>query len=266
MPIDGITRFCFAMSYAVAFGLELLQLAWPRPAQRLAAILFATAGLLAHSLFLLTQRPSLAIPYGSLLALAWVVASFGVVGMLHYRKLAWAVFVLPVALGLVLLTWAYPAAATDHNELLGERFWGILHGTLLLLAAVGVSVGFVASVMYLVQSARLRAKTRPGSGVKLLNLERLGEMNRRAIVAAFPLLTLGLLVGVVLLSLRPAADWAATKVLSTAALWVAFLVLFYLRVATAVSPRRLAWLTVAAFVLLVLTLAAAHPALGGGAS
>ena len=40
------------------------------------------------------------------------------------------------------------------------------HGFLVLLAAVGVCVGFIASVMYLVQLQRLRAKVPPGQGMK----------------------------------------------------------------------------------------------------
>src|SRR5262249_56124815 len=81
----------------------------------------------------------------------------------------------------------------------GERFGVVLHAALVLLAAVGVCVGFVASVMYLVQVRRLKAKVPPGRGVRLLSLERLEEMNRRAVVLAFPLLTAGLLVGLALM-------------------------------------------------------------------
>ena len=61
----------------------------------------------------------------------------------------------------------------------------------MLLAAVGVCVGFLASVMYLVQAQRLRAKIPPGEGMRLLSLERLEAMNRHAINLAFPLLTAG---------------------------------------------------------------------------
>ena len=38
--MEGISRLCFGASYAVALGLELLQLARPRRVQRLASLLF----------------------------------------------------------------------------------------------------------------------------------------------------------------------------------------------------------------------------------
>src|SRR6185312_16026512 len=111
----------------------------------------------------------------------------------------------------------------------GERFWGAVHGTLILLAAIGVSVGFLASVMYLVQARRLRNKAIPGRGVPLFSLERLETMNRRALNLAFPLLTAGLLVGLIIVRQSFGESWLSLKVLSTAGLWVVFLVLLYLR-------------------------------------
>src|SRR5262249_23162649 len=144
--------------------------------------------------------------YGSFLFLAWIIAVFYLYGSLHHRKIAWGLFVLPLVLGLVGL-----AVLFDRDRPSGELpsppplaspqragLWGALHGVLLLLAAIGVFVAFVASVMYLIHARRLRAKTLPGTGPKFLSLERLEEMNRRAIVLAFPLLTAGVLVGLAL--------------------------------------------------------------------
>lgn len=266
MPLDGITRFCFAASYALALGLELAQLVWPRPLLRAAGLVAGAAGLLAHSLYLVGHPPSLATPGGSLLALGWVLAVFYLFGALHHRKQAWGIFVLPLVLALIGLAWVIPNEGGPAAEWLpGERFWGALHGTLILLAAVGVSVGFLASLMYLVQARRLRAKALPGRGLRLMSLERLEAMNRRAVTLAFPLLTVGLLVGVVLLTRREAApaDWLP-KVVSTTMLWLVFGVLLYLRYGAGLPGRRLAGLTIAAFALLLVALAAAHPAVGGG--
>src|SRR5207247_867933 len=150
--------------------------------------------------------PTIQSQYGSLLFLAWVLAVFYLYGTIHHRRAAWAVFVLPLVLGLVVLAGYFapdpgtapPPWSERFAALSGERFWGAIHGVLILLASVGVSVGFLASVMYLMQAHRLRTKTPPAAGMRLLSLERLEEMNRRAVNTAFPLLTVGLLVGVVL--------------------------------------------------------------------
>jgi ABC-type transport system involved in cytochrome c biogenesis permease subunit len=275
MPVERITIFCFGASYTVALVLELVQLLGPRTVPRLLGLAFGGAGLLAHTLYLVVRPLSLSSQVGSLLFLAWILAVFYLYGSIHHRRLAWGVFVLPLVLALTALGSREPPAPTsepgwlpDLDSLRGERFWGLLHGTLLLLAAVGVCVGFLASVMYLVQASRLRAKIPPGQGLRLLSLERLEEMNRRAIVLAFPLLTAGVLIGIVLIvhaGANSPLTWSDPRILSTAVLWLVFAILLYLRYGFHLRGRRVALLTIVAFGLLLFTLATSHMALPGGA-
>lgn len=263
--IEGITRFCFVASFAVALALELLRLVRPSRAVRGGAAFAGGAGLLAQTLYLLMHQPSPASPPGSLLLLAWVLAVFYLYGSLHHPRVAWGIFVLPLVLGLLglsaVLHGSKPTEYPSLSSLSGERFWGVVHGGLLLLAAVGVSVGFLASVMYLIQARRLRNKTAPLEGLRLLSLERLELMNRRGIDWAFPLLTAGLLLGALLMYFNrvPASDWAAFKVIGTGGLWLVFLLLMYLRYGVHLPGRRLALLTIATFGLMLVTLVAAHP-------
>lgn len=271
MPVDRITTFCFGASYAVALILELIQLFTPRPVLRIACTGFAAAGLMAHTIFMLIQQPSLASQGGSLLFLAWILAVFYLYGSIHHRHHAWGIFVLPVVLGLVILTVVFPPEGSQSglailDNFRGERFWSTIHGGLLLLAAVGICVGFVASVMYLAQARRLKMKTLPGQGLQLFSLERLETMNRRAIVLAFPLLTAGVLVGFVQLLQRDSGiqGWNDPRILGMGALWVVFALLLYLRYGAHLQGRRLAFLTIAAFALMVLTLASAHTTVQGG--
>jgi ABC-type transport system involved in cytochrome c biogenesis permease subunit len=268
MPLERITIFCFAASYAVALGLELLGLLRPRPILRLLGTAFSAAGLLAHTLYFLVQRPPLASQFGSLLFLSWILAVFYLYGSIHHRHLAWGAFVLPVVLGLVVLAALFPHVESATGELAfsGESLWGRVHGGLLLLAAVGICVAFVASVMYLLQARQLRDKVLPGRGLKLFSLERLEQMNRRAINLAFPLLTVGVLVGIVLLAQHPEQvhGWLDPKVISTGVLWVVFAVLLYLRYGVHLRGSRLAVLTIVAFALLLVTLASSHAVVQGG--
>ncbi len=274
MFLERVTVFCFAASYGVAFLVELLQLLRPRPALRLVGLVFGSAGLFAHTIFLAVQHPELSSRYGSLLFLAWIVAIFYLYGSLHHRKIAWGLFVLPLVLGLIGLAVMFVHDNSPEEEpwllrlfsFQGERFWGLLHAALLLLAAVGICVGFLASVMYLVHARRLKSKALPAQGLKFLSLERLEEMNRRAIVLAFPLLTAGVVVGMVLLAQagRPVRSWTDPRALAAVVLWLVFAVLLYLRYSLHVRGRRVAILTIVAFVLLVVTLAVQHPLSGGG--
>jgi ABC-type transport system involved in cytochrome c biogenesis permease subunit len=258
----GVTHFCFGLSYLFAFGLELAGQARPSRAVRVAGLAFGFAGLVAHTIFLAVHQPNPASAYGSLVLLAWVLAVFYLYGSLHHRHQAWGLFVLPVVLILSWLSFAfYRTPAEPGSWIDGEHVWGAVHGMLVLAAAVGITIGFLASVMYLVQARRLRRKRNPFGGVRLLSLERLETMNRRAINWAFPLLTAGLVLGAIRL---PTADtsgvsWTDPKIISTVGLWVVGLVLVYLRYGAHLPPRRLALLTIASFGLMLVTLVAAHP-------
>ncbi len=269
--LEGIKVLCFAGSYLVALSLGVWHYFRPRPIYRLVEIGFGCAGLLAHTIYVMVQPLPLATSQGSLLFLAWILTVFYLYGSLHHHRLAWGLFVLPVVLGLIILAVLFPGATPSHSQgfildlaasIQGQRFWGMVHGWLLFLAAVGICVGFVASLMYLVQMYRLRAKVPPTHGLRLLSLERLEAMNRRAVITAFPLLTAGLLVGLALqwqhgLFLQ---GWDSPRIFSTVVLWLVFAILLYLRYGIRRRGKQVAFLTMLAFALLLFALASpVHP-------
>lgn len=257
--MDRVTIVCFLASYTAALGLELLYQIRPAPLLRWLALAFGAAGLAAQTIFLAVQRPPLIWQYGWMLFLAWILAVFYLIGSIHHRRLSWGLFVLPLVLGLVGLGAAFGRPGdTSDNILPIQDAWGALHGGLLLLAAVGLCVGFLASLMYLVQAHRLRAKTLPGHGLRLWSLERIEAMNRRAIVLAFPLLTAGMLVGMVLMFEKNLSGWTDPRVLASVVLWLAFALLLYLRFGYHLRGRPVAVLTILTFALLVGCLSLTH--------
>ncbi len=265
-PLQGITYTCFGLSYILALGFEIARLRWPRAGLRSLGLILGAIGLLTHTAYLALHHPSPAAPYGSLLLLAWVLAVFYFYGTIHHARQAWAVFVLPVVIGLVGLSLLLITGDTANDIhvppwLFGDTLWGAIHGFLLLFAAVGVSIAFLGSVMYLVQARRLRNKLNPLGGIKILSLERLEAMNRRSVNLAFPLLTAGLVLGGILLKREhdTIENWWSLKVLGTIGLWSVSALLLYMRYAANVAGRRLAILSILAFVLLVAVLATAHP-------
>jgi ABC-type transport system involved in cytochrome c biogenesis permease subunit len=102
--------------------------------------------------------------------------------------------------------------------------------------------------------------------LRLLNLERLENMNRRGITWAFPLLTIGLIVGLVQMSQEGVQlqGWTDPRVLSTVVLWLVFVIVLYLRYAIHLGGRRAALLTIMAFALLLISLVTSHNIRPGG--
>ena len=261
--------FCFLASYLVALGLELWHHFRPRPVLRRLGQFFGAAGLIAQTMYLFSRGSLLAWQFGWMLFLAWILAIFYLFGSLHYRRLAWGIFVLPVVLGLVILGVLGPDRDTPlppgQHFLIGDVLsFQAAHAALLLLATVGLCVGFVASIMYLYQAHRLKAKQVPQQGVRMLSLERLETMNRRAIGLAFPLLTIGMLIGVALMLVDQLQGWTDPRVLSTFVLWLAFAGLIYVRFGAHLRGRQIALWTIVTFCLLLFCLTLSHSVGQGG--
>jgi ABC-type transport system involved in cytochrome c biogenesis permease subunit len=271
--VPPIKFFCFAASYSVALALELIYQFWPRQWVRAASLVFGFAGLLAHTLYLVNEQPDVSRQYGLLLFLGWVLAVFYLIGSLHHVRIAWGVFVLPLILALIGLGRAFDQGSGSPRfrieEVLSvDHAWSLIHVSLLFLAAVGVCVAFLASLMYLFQARRLRNKALPTPGFRLLSLERLEAMNRRAITFAFPLLTIGVLIGAVLMyqSADSLVGWTDPRVLGTLLLWVTFAVMLYVRFGLHLAGRQVALLTIVTFALFVVCLLVSHPMRQGGGS
>jgi ABC-type transport system involved in cytochrome c biogenesis permease subunit len=91
-------------------------------------------------------------------------------------------------------------------------------------------------------------------------------MNRRALHLAFPLLSAGAVVGLLLLVQHPERihGWSDPKIVATTLLWLGFALLLVLRYRVPLRGRRLALLTILAFGLLLVSLASAHGIVSGG--
>jgi ABC-type transport system involved in cytochrome c biogenesis permease subunit len=255
--MERVTVFCFAASYAVALAIELWRLYRPRHVLTVIAVGFGAAGLLAQTTYLAVQRPPLAWQFSYLLLIAWALVVFYIGGTMHRDRTPLGIFVLPLVLVLVGLGSFFERPPPDEPPFRG--LIQLAHAVLLLLAAVGLCVGFVASLMYLMQAHRLKVKAPPPRGLRLLSLERLETMNRRAVAAAFPLLTVGLVIGAALMFHGNLQGWDDLRIWAAVVLWLAFALLVLLRYGAHLRGRPVAVLTIMTFVLLLTCLSLSHP-------
>jgi ABC-type uncharacterized transport system permease subunit len=201
--------------------------------------------------------------FESLMFLSWIVALIGLYFMIHWpRQVAVGLFVLPLVLGLVLAAGWFAPRESDWLEWGGRTaFWGTIHGIFLLAGAVFTCIAFASGLMYLVQMRRLKSKRPSRFGLTLPSLELSERVNRATITIAFPLLTFGLLIGMVL-SLGAhnatagtdlALSWHDPKVVSALGMWLVFAVLIHARFRPAMRGRSVMVLTILAFAFLVFT-------------
>ena len=204
-------------------------------------------------------------PFESVMVLSWIVALIGLYLMVRSPKpVAAGMFVLPLVLGLVIVAGWFAPRQSDWLEWGGMfAFWGTVHGIFLLGGAVFTCVAFFAGLMYLVQMRRLKAKRPSRFGLALPSLEQSERINRGAITIAFPLLTFGLLIGMVLsvaaryegntVATAHTLRWTDPKVFSALLMWLVFAVLLHARFRPAMRGKSVMVLTIVAFAFLVFT-------------
>lgn len=264
--LSHVTTLCFVASYALALLLEGLRLRWQSPWRRVAAIGWAVAGIVAHTAFLahrasLSGASPLSSPFDWCLLVAWLLALVYLLQTLYYPRFSVGLFVLPLVL--ILIGAAQLAAQEPFAAVRADRLWSAIHGSFLLLGTVAVLVGFVSAVMYLVQSYRLKHKLPPGRGFRLPSLEWLERINSRSLAMSAMLVGVGLASGLLLNQITHRDDlgyllWSDPAVLSLSAmfLWLVAAELFRLAYRPARQGRKLAYLNVASFGFLAMTLAA----------
>jgi hypothetical protein len=265
--LSGISIVCFGTSYAVALALEASRLFFRVPVRLVVLLAFAVLGLVLHGvyLWLRLQGAGGGNPLSSwhdwYLLAAWFVAAFYVGLAVSRPQTTVGVFILPVVLGLVGMAAAFPK---DDLFPSGRALavWGTTHGVMLLLGTVTVSLGFVAGIMYLVQSWRLKHKLPPQAGLRLPSLEWLQSINKQSLVYSSCFIAVGLVAGIILNTIKfrsqgQAVPWTDSVVVTSAVLlvWLLAATIFEWTYKPAQQGRKVAYLTVASFVFLALVMA-----------
>lgn len=234
-----------------------------RTSGHLLSRIFLGAGLFAHATYLVFRAGAFSPPVSSpadwCLLAALVLAMIAFFATIIGNRGALGLFLLPVALGLVIVS--QYASSAPFSTARASSFWGSVHGISLLLATVVVSIGFVAGVMYLLQSYRLKRKLPPWRGLKLPTLEWLEQINSRALSVSTWLVACGFGSGVVLGQIRNSgvigySYWKDPAVWSLAIMlgWLVLIQLFRSIYPAARSGRKVAYLTVASFLFLLIAI------------
>ena len=266
--IDRLSVLCFAGTYGLALLAELARFRVRSTVRWYVAAALMTLGWLVQTAYLAnlalkSPMGPVTTAFGSVMVLSWIVALIGLYLMVRSPKpVAVGMFVLPLVLGLVVGAGWFAPRQSDWLDWGGTvAFWGTVHGIFLLAGAVFTCVAFFAGLMYLAQMRRLKAKRPSRTGLALPSLEQSERINRGAITIAFPLLTFGLLIGIVLsVAARGQGDstasahvirWTDPKVLSALSMWLVFAVLLHARFRPAMRGRSMMLLTIVAFTFLV---------------
>jgi len=166
-----------------------------------------------------------------------------------YHTVSFGIFLLPIVVLLTIVpafhpgheTIAYPAIHTG---------WLLLHIALLLAAYASLFLSLIASLLYLIQERGLKQKRAAPRRSILPPLETLDQIALKSLLFGLPCMTAGLLIGsVVALQTIGPAFFADPKVLLSLAMWIAYMLMIFIRQHSGLRGRRAVYLS--SFVFLV---------------
>lgn len=180
-----------------------------------------------------------------------------------YDAISLGIFAFPATFFLVFI----PALGSDqyHFPSQGVRTsWLVAHIVALLLAYVALCFSLLASMLYLLQERRIKAKHKPAKAngwAPLDWLPPLDTLERIALATlefGFPCMTVGLAIGSVLAqeTALGAAYFRDPKVIASFVMWVIYVALLLVRRSAGLRGRRAAYVSGAALVVMMAVWAA----------
>lgn len=237
-----------AVAYAVAAGSYFLQLAGREAASRLAKIALAGGALLhlAH-FFVITANakvcPVEGIQQATSLTALTAVSVFLFVSRFWHVEVVGA-FVAPVGLAAILA--ARFVGASDPTPTVRTAVLP-LHVTSIFLASALFAIASALAATYLLQDRQLKRKRTGGLLRRLPPLDVLDKASHRFLLAGFPLLTIGILTGLLWIGRVTGGGLGLVRQVLAYAAWLLFAAVLLMRSAGGWRGRRAAWGTILGF-------------------
>jgi ABC-type uncharacterized transport system permease subunit len=273
--LDDISITCFTASYLVVLALEISRVFFDVSLRKFVRVGFATAGLFAHTVYLVVQGKLeldsggiwLSSWFGWCLAAAWILAAAYLWISIRQSKSVMGLFLMPVIL--VLIGAGIQFGSEDQFSVgRAKTIWNMVHGSSLLLGTAIVALGFVFGIVYLLQANRLKKKVHQSRNFRLPSLEWLQRSCEFSLVASTILLAVGLVSGIALNLINQVVDveqsfyppgtiaWSDPVVWSSGVLfaWLLIVSIFNAFYRPSRRGRKVAYLVVTSFVFLVLEL------------
>ena len=162
---------------------------------------------------------------------------------------------------IMILLAATVAGPASEPQAIAATPWAIAHGIAMILG--GVSIAFAASSAFLYLLGRRRLKQKKVMKVlgRVPNIEKLERMNLIGIKTALLLITIGLISGFGMASVKSAAldisllGWLTdAKIVLIAAAWILLVAILVLRRIVALKDKTIAYITMVAFFLILFAL------------
>ncbi len=188
--------------------------------------------------------------YESVVFFAWsIVLIFGIIDIKYKYKIIGA-FVMPFAL--MGMTWAQLYLPTDINPLMPalQSNWLLYHVITCFLGYAAFAVACGVSIMYLIKAKSEEKGTEAAGGLmsQFPPTKILDDLNYKAIMIGFPLLTLGIITGAAWANYAWGTYWSwDPKETWSLIVWFIYAAFLHARFTKGWVGKRAAWLSIIGF-------------------
>jgi len=190
--------------------------------------------------------------------LGFVVAGIFFLVWWLYDAISLGIFALPATFFLVFI----PALGPNRYQFPSHQAWLswlVVHIIALLLAYAALCFSLLASALYLVQERRIKSKLKPGKKSSwspvdwLPPLDTLERLALATLEFGFPCMTVGLLIGAVLVQETSlgASYFLDPNILASFAMWIVYVTLLLLRRGIGMRGRKAAYVSGGALIVMM---------------
>lgn len=203
--------------------------------------------------------------------ISWAIVGYFLLTSKRYQIRALPVFLLPLVYLFALVSMILPDSAEPMPDSLegaitANSFTKIIfpiHVALVIFSYAAFVVTFVCGLMYLIQERELKAKRFGAAFQRMPALNTCDEIGYRSLSIGFVLLTLGVVTGIAWNNQRDGRYWHNDpKEVMALVTWLVYLFIMHYRLMAGWRGRRVAWLSILGFVVVMLTWLGAR-AMGG---
>ncbi len=261
---QAVLHFVSLLLYLGAAGWSLYRLWWKKKKHHLGITGLVLAGLVINLVlisWIMVDRGTRSVP-GKFETITGLTS--GIVFMsLLLQGYARTPFTIPAGtlVGALLLGLAtlFLMGSPGPNSALSFDTWLIIHVSVIVLSYMVFTMGFICGLLFLLQDRLVRSKKTGFLLRSLPSLERSEALSKTSILIGFPLLSLGILLGVLggeyLIDQQLNMAWYKDpKVLLSLITWGVYGGLLLLREVLMVKGRKFAYLSILGFCMVLFTM------------
>jgi cytochrome c-type biogenesis protein CcsB len=183
----------------------------------------------------------------------WAVVGVFLILQMKFNLMVLGALVAPLATLSMAIASILPRPPVELAPLF-RSLWRTFHIGTLILGLAAFAIAFLVGILYLIQEGAIKQKRRGFFFRRLPSLNLLDSMGYTCLIVGFPMLTCGLITGVIYAQMVHGRFWSWDyKEILAGITWLVYAALLHERLAVGWQGRRAALMTIGGFTVLVVT-------------